>query len=480
MVITVDSLIRVLAGALTPKSRELLRRGLTFANPEYVNRVRFDRWVGATPEEISLLERDETGALTLPRGAVGILRQALSAAGVPAVFRDHRVAVLPQHRTMLFSLRDYQEQAVDTMLRRLQGCAVLPCGAGKTVIGAGLIARTGQPTIVLVHTHDLLNQWIETIRNALDLEAGVIAEGKIALNDITVATVQTLSAMAPKDLSYLGRRFGTVMLDEAHHAPAVVFRSVLSAFAGKYRFGLTATPDRADGLGPLLPLCIGPVVYEVRHEQLVRDGHLILPRIVPVETGIACDSESYTKLVSALIRNPTRNRLIVALVAGEARVGRTVLVLSARVEHCRLLARWLNEAGVSAESLTGTVGKAKRVEILSRFRDGTLSVLCATSLADEGLDVSRLERLVLATPARAEGRTIQRLGRLMRPHPGKSAPILYDLVDHALMARRQLTARKRAYTKVLGVGCIEQPIRATEQKEVTLPLDRPCAEVSHG
>lgn len=98
MNITVDSLIRVPHGMLPPKSREFLARGLTFPNPEYVNRVRFDRWVGSTPEEISLLERDDD-AWTMPRGVVGILRQALSAAGVKPSFYDDRVGRLAEEKT---------------------------------------------------------------------------------------------------------------------------------------------------------------------------------------------------------------------------------------------------------------------------------------------------------------------------------------------------------------------------------------------
>ena len=110
----------------------------------------------------------------------------------------------------------------------------------------------------------------------------------------------------------------------------------------------------------------------------------------------------------------------------------------------------LCEDDVAAAALTGRTPKARRSAILDAFREGELAVVCATSLADEGLDVSRLERLILATPARAEGRTIQRLGRLMRPHPGKGTPILYDFVDDHPMARRQHAARRRAYRKVLG------------------------------
>jgi superfamily II DNA or RNA helicase len=132
-----------------------------------------------------------------------------------------------------------------------------------------------------------------------------------------------------------------------------------------------------------------------------------------------------------------------------------VLVLSARVTHCELLANRMKAAGVAAAAVTGVARKAERSRTMEQFRDGSLKVLFATSLADEGLDVSRLERLVLATPARAEGRTIQRLGRLMRPHPGKQTPILYDLVDGDDLSQKQFLARRRAYRKVLGIGAVE-------------------------
>jgi superfamily II DNA or RNA helicase len=125
-------------------------------------------------------------------------------------------------------------------------------------------------------------------------------------------------------------------------------------------------------------------------------------------------------------------------------------VLSGRVEHCTLLATRLGAEGVPAAALTGAVSRTRRNALLARFREGTLGVVCATSLADEGLDIARLERLVLATPARAEGRTIQRLGRLMRPFPGKATPELHDLVDEAPLARAQFGARLRAYRSVLG------------------------------
>jgi len=456
VIATVDSVIRFKAKDIHPKAMELLGRDLTFPNPEYVNRVRFDRWVGAMPEEIILMESDGNGTLSIPRGAVNALRNALSAVGDTVDFLDKRVAVEPIEYNLAFTLRDYQKEAAEFLVRRIQGCVVIPCGGGKTVVGIAVIVKTGQPTIILVHTKDLLEQWQETIRDALGIESGVIAEGKVKIKNITVATVQTLAVMEPGRLAQIGEHFGTVILDEAHHVPATVFRSVLSAFGGKYRYGLTATPDRADGLTPLLDLCIGPVVFEVDHKTLVDGGHLIIPEVISLETGCCPNCDSHSAMVTALVNDKARNEMIVSLVLKEAHHGRTILILSGRVDHCGVLAERLRASGITAEALTGKVPKKKRTDILDRFRSGELSVVCATNLADEGLDVSRLERLILATPAKAEGRTIQRLGRLMRPHPGKATPVLYDLIDDAPMARRQQSARRRAYKKALGKEALKR------------------------
>ncbi len=462
----VDGMIRFNPREMHPRVVEHLLRDLSFPNPEYISRVRYGRWVGATPEEISLLE-EQDGLATVPRGAVALVREALRAAGQELAFVDRRTVCPEVHYDFRFELRSYQERAVMALVNRAQGCAIVPCGGGKTVIGAAAIARTGQPALILVHTHDLVEQWSTTVTDALGLDAGIVAGGRFELRQITVATVQSLITLDDSARADLGARFGTVILDEAHHAPANVFREVLSWLPGKYRFGLTATPERSDGLTPMLHLCIGPELFRIDHQQLVGAGHLVVPRVVPVSTGATTDAETHAAIVGDLASDPDRNRLIVELVAREARAGCSVLVLSGRVDHCQRLAKLITAAGTEAVALTSKVAKHKRTGILDRFRDGSLKVVCATSLADEGLDISRLERLVLATPARAEGRTIQRLGRLMRPHPGKRTPVLYDLVDDIPLARRQFAARKRAYRKVLGTEALQRS--STDCQTISAP-----------
>ena len=462
----VDGVIRFNPREMHPRAVEHLLRDLSFPNPEYISRVRYGRWVGATPEEISLIE-ERDGLATVPRGAVALVREAVRAAGQDLAFVDRRTVCPEIDYDFGFELRSYQERAVVALVNRAQGCAIVPCGGGKTVIGTASIARAGQPALILVHTHDLVEQWATTVKDALGLDAGIVAGGKFELRGVTVATVQSLITLDDNARAEVAARFGTVILDEAHHAPASVFREVISWLPAKFRFGLTATPERSDGLTPLLHLCIGPELFRIDHQQLVDAGHLVVPRVVPVSTGATTDAETHAAIVGNLASDPDRNWLIVELVAREAKNGCSVLVLSGRVDHCQRLAKLITTAGIEAVPLTSKVAKHKRSGILDRFRDGSLKVVCATSLADEGLDISRLERLVLATPARAEGRTIQRLGRLMRPHPGKRTPVLYDLVDDIPLARRQFAARKRAYRKVLGTEALQRS--STQRQTFTAP-----------
>jgi superfamily II DNA or RNA helicase len=157
-------------------------------------------------------------------------------------------------------------------------------------------------------------------------------------------------------------------------------------------------------------------------------------------------------MLAAVASDKARNALIVSHVVTEARTGHVCLVLSGRRDHCHALKDAIGTHGVSAEVLTSEVKRERRKELLDEARAGRLSVLVATSLADEGLDLPRLSRAFLVYPGRARGRTVQRLGRLMRPHPGKQDAALFDFVDRKVpILRRQHLERRKLYAEVLGV-----------------------------
>ncbi len=451
----VDSALTLDAREVPPKVIERLCRTLSFPNPAYLDRLRLGLHPGAELETVCFVEQ-RGSELRLPRGAIQLLRRAAAQDGLIVGCDDARV--LPAVRlevTRELPLRDYQQAAVDKLAKVTQGTVVIPCGGGKTRVGMGAIARLRTPTLILVHTLDLAEQWLGELRDKLGVEAGLIGDGEERLAPVTVAVIQALVRWEPAKLDAFLGGFGLLILDEAHHVAASTFHSVVDRCPARYRLGLTATPEREDGLTALLEVFLGAPLVVISHEALVAAGVLTVPEIRSVETDFTypyTGAEDYAPMLAAVASDGTRNRLIVDAVVAEARAGHVCLVLSGRIDHCGRLAEAIAAQGVSAAVLTGEVKRERRKALLDEARAGTLSVLVATSLADEGLDLPRLSRVFLAYPGRARGRTVQRLGRLMRPHAEKQDAALFDFVDRKVpILRRHHQERRKLYAEVLGV-----------------------------
>jgi superfamily II DNA or RNA helicase len=449
----VDSCIH-LPSAEVPEDLFLaLDDALSFANPVWIQRKRLGKSVRWTVEKIHLLAAGDD--LRLPRGAVRLVLRLAREHGVDIHLEDARTdpgMVLPELPRP--ALRPYQEHALGELVVRTQGHVVIPCGGGKTRVGLGAIAELRASTVILVHTLDLAEQWLREIALILGVNAGLVGGGTYDPGPVTVAVIQALERWDVGKLDAFLAGFGFLILDEAHHVAATTFRDVVHRHPGRFRLGLTATPEREDGLSAFLELYLGRRLAEVSHEDLVTLGVLTLPEIREVKTSFRFDyrsTEDWQRLCAALIADPDRLTLIADTVAYEAQRHQTCLVLSARVDHCQAIAGALTARGVDAAVLTGDVPKAKRAELLEQARTGRLRVLVATSLADEGLDLPRLARVFLAFPSRAQGRTMQRLGRLMRPHPEKGTPVLFDFVDPVSILKSQWRARRKLY-RTLGVA----------------------------
>lgn len=451
----VDAALTLDAADVPPKVVERLRRALSYANPAYLDRVRMGLHPGPEPEVLCFIE-ERNGQVRLPRGAIHALKRAGAQEGLIVACDDARVlptTLLEQMQEL--PLRDYQSSAVDKLVKVTQGTVVIPCGGGKTRVGMGAIARLRTPTLILVHTLDLAEQWVGELREKLGVEAGLVGAGEERLAPVTVAVIQALVRWDPSKLDEFLSTFGLMILDEAHHVAACTFNCVVDRCPARYRLGLTATPEREDGLTPLLELFLGGQLVSVTHEELVAAGVLTVPEIRSIETEFTYPysaAEDYAPMLAAVAADEERNCLIVNSVVTEALAGHSCMVLSGRIEHCELLAAAIAKRGIGAAVLTGQVKRARRKELLDQARAGNLPVLVATSLADEGLDLPRLSRVFLAYPSRARGRTTQRLGRLMRPHPDKRDAVLFDFVDRRVpILRRHHLERRRLYAEVLSV-----------------------------
>lgn len=343
-----------------------------------------------------------------------------------------------------FALRDYQREAISMLKQKCEGVVVAPCGSGKTAIGCGAIAALQRTTLVLVHTIDLREQWMARLKSDL-LGAHHPA--------VQVSTIQSLYRMPWRALYQWGSQFGLVILDEAHHAPAMTFSRVLSALPAKWRLGLTATPDRDDGLSRIIDWHFGsPSLYKVDHQALVAGGHLVTPNLVVVRTEWQPDNPDahWATIIRCMIEDSARNSRIAGLVANEVSAGRQVLVLSDRVSHCEEIAGMCG-----GEALVGKKSVKARNAIMARALSRESMVITATSVADEGLDLPSLDTVILATPTKALGRLQQRIGRIMRPKAGKN-PRVFDLVDNWGPLLHQYQRRKSLYWR-LGIEEQNEP-----------------------
>lgn len=425
-----------------------IQSDLTITNPEYAAAIKRGRSTWNIPDKIKLY-RFEGENFILPRGYGSKLVQLLRRHDVEYQLVDERLLLPRVQFRSTIQLRDYQTEAVDALVRHRQGGVVAGCGAGKTMILLEAAARIQQPTLWVTHTHELANQVIERATQVLDLsreEIGFIGGGQATVGKrFTVALAQTLAKI---DLDVIKDKFGALLVDEAHHLAARTFFHPIGQFPAMYRLWASATPDRADGMTEMVFVGGGPIVCTVDSRQVPT----ITPQLLVVETGYDKCYDDYARLMSDLVQNEKRNRLVVQTIAEHA-PGHYSLVLSDRVEHLEILRNMLDESlpALRAEILTGNMSKKARADVMERVQRREVDILLATQLAREGLDIKHLDRLFLVTPKRAAAAVQQEVGRVMRPEQGKADAMVIDFWDSGSPILKPQFWRRREVFEKLGM-----------------------------
>ena len=431
--VTVHSHLQLDVRQLGDDLRLDLQQQLTRANPDRLRAQARGRPCYQLPAMVHLWEQ-RGQHLLLPRGAVQLLRQRAAAHGVALLWSSEVVSRSTQQvplGDLPLELRSYQRDGVQALLRGVQGYLRAPCGAGKTVMGASALVASGEPGLVLVHTHDLLEQWAGLLRG-WDYRVRVVAGGRMAglgtplrvrggVPEFAVATVRTLT-QAGAQASTLLRSCGAVLLDEAHHAPASTFSGLLQQLPARYRWGVTATPEREDGWTFALPLVIGPELWRVEMQELVRAGHLLRPQLLRVHSGARLDiaaaspgGQLQIARAVGLAGDRTRQQLLLDLYSCAAERGRTVLLLVPRVQQTHRLAQALGARGVVSLAVTSRVGKGLRRSSSPRCARGRCRCWWPRSWPTRGWTCLGWTALVLASTGRAAGRAVQRLGECAWP-----------------------------------------------------------------
>lgn len=465
MNIKVDSKIRIQNP--TPTILNWCKENLVLDNPDYYKREAMGKWTGNTPQHIYLYEimGDE---VWLPFGCWMSVWQ-LCVRGVS--WESHIAPLRAVSYRSLISLYPYQEEAVSEAIRQRNGILVMPCGAGKTQCGLEIIARIGGRALWLTHTQDLLNQSRKRAESVLECPGkafGSITAGKVNLGThITFATVQTLSKL---DLSQYRDQWDVIIVDECQHccgSPTRVtqFYKVLSNLSAKYKYGLTATPKRADGLEKSMFALLGGKVHEVMRSEVADTTCPIKVSVIP--TGWYPDYDcvlmgdgtiDYNKVIDNMIHDDGRFGVVWSAIAGLYHAG-AVMVLANRVEYLQRLCDAYNkgQAG-NAICLSGQgqskKAKEERKQALAALNSGELDCIFATYLlAKEGLDVPNLRYVVFSTPEKDETTVIQSVGRVGRKADGKDHGTVIDFVDNFGMY--QGWAKKRAgYYKKIGAEVV--------------------------
>ena len=481
---------------LTPAARNRLIRLAAFRNPDFYKKQAMHFSTHNIPRIISTAAEVD-GFLVLPRGCEEALCALLPDAGADYAIQDETCPGRPLRITFTGALRPDQQPAADALLAHRNGVLSATTAFGKTVVAAWLIAQRGVNTLVLVHTQALLNQWQAALSQFLQIDEelppqpkrrgrqrkrcliGQIGGGKnTAAGFVDIAMLQSLVRGGEVDLRV--REYGLVIVDECHHVSAAGFEQVLRAVPARYVYGLTATPARADGHGPIIMMQCGPVRYEVSaKEQAERQGfaRVVVPRFTRFALSLTTEKATYGKMCEALAQNTLRNDLIVQDARDLLAQGRTPLLLTERLEHAKILAATLRTFSPQVFLLSGrgTV-KEKRAQLdeLAAVPAGEpLAVVAIGKYAGEGFDLPRLDALLLTMPVVWKGTLTQYTGRLHRAAPGKRAVLLSDDADARVpMLEQQYRRRLRSYAAlaytVRGSTAISNLDDHTAQKEAAI------------
>jgi len=447
---------------ITDPSPELVawcKDNLIIQNPEYQKKARMHLWLGNTPKTLSMYEV-EGNTVVMPFGCLRAVLPLLTGECETEFTTSQTIdygGSVP--------LYEYQEEAVAVMIKNHYGILQSPAGSGKTQMGIALACQLSVKTLWLTHTKDLLTQSKKRAEQYIAPSLlGTITEGKVHIG--TTMTFATIQTMCKLDLEQYRNMWDCIIVDECHRVsgtPTAVtqFSKVLNTLCARHKYGLSATVHRADGMIKATYALLGQVVWTVPDEAV--KSRVMTVNVLPKGTGVKLNpvylnsdgTVNYCKLITYLTENEGRNRIIMNdLIENREHFN---LILSERVDHLKYLYGQLPpalkaRAAVIDGTMTSKRQKAEREQAIEDMRQGTKQYLFATySLAKEGLDIPRLDRLYLTTPQKDYAVIVQSVGRIARVFGGKEQPIAYDYVDYIRSLQKSYKKRCTSYRKC---GCV--------------------------
>ncbi|MGB6006053.1 MAG: DNA repair helicase XPB [Ornithinimicrobium sp.] len=404
-------------------------------------------------------ERIDPDTVVVHPSERGHLKQELLKVGWPAEDRAgyvdgeaHPIAL----DTGDWSLRPYQQQAVDGFWDGGSGVVVLPCGAGKTLVGAGAMARSGTTTLILVTNTVAARQWRDELITRTSLtqdEIGEYSGARKEIRPVTIATYQVLTLKRKGIYPHLdlldAKDWGLILYDEVHLLPAPIFRMTADLQARR-RLGLTATLVREDGRESDVFSLIGPKRYDAPWKDIEAQGYIAPADCVEVRVTL-----SDSMRMAYAVAEPEERYRFASCAAGKDGVveslvarhtGEQTLVIGQYLDQLELLANRLD-----APLITGQTTVTERQKLFGAFREGTISLLVVSKVANFSIDLPEASVAIQVSGTfGSRQEEAQRLGRVLRPKgDGRTAHfytiVARDTVDADFAAHRQRFLAEQGY-----------------------------------
>ncbi|NLN13625.1 MAG: DEAD/DEAH box helicase, partial [Arcobacter skirrowii] len=392
-----------------------LKSFATFLNPQVKLLTQLRKPLYNTPKYLKGYE-ESSDYLTLPRGVKISLFEYFKENLLDFSIKDERVFEKIETKSVKYTLRPEQEDAIKEILKSQESICVAPPGFGKTLLGAKIFELRAVKTLIIVNKNMLLDQWISRFVDYFGYkksDIGYLGKGQNKLNsNIDVATMQSLN-----NSPALIKNYTQVIVDECHHIPALTFEQIVKNFKGTYILGLSATPRRKDELDPILYQQLGDISYEYKKPKT----HTNILKVI--KTDFVSSSDNYSTIIGELVTNENRNRQIVDVI--KEHKDRKTLLLSDRIEHLNLLENILKEQKIDFVSVHGSQNKKEQVQNMQKVKTSSL-ILATSSFFGEGIDFPHLNTIIFATPISFYGRLIQYLGRIGR---GNQECLAIDFLD---------------------------------------------------
>jgi superfamily II DNA or RNA helicase len=436
-----------------------LKRLGTLANPLFYEKQRL-RFPTINIPRFIFCGEEHNDKLVLPRGTLHDIEKLVSKAGGKVEIIDKRPDPTTADLSFIGTLTAIQNAAVDAILGHEDGVLVAPPGAGKTVMACAAIARRRTPTLILVHRKQLLDQWSDRLQKFLGLSKNEIhILGKARYPDAPVALGMFPTLARSEFPEAVLAKYGHVIIDECHHVPAASFEAAMKRCTARCILGLTATPNRKDGLQKILFLQCGPIRHRIDLDHSEEQSRTVFVRESSLRLPAGNDRLPIHQIWEHLIQSGERNRAIASDVASALKEQRFCALLSDRKEHLSTLESLLREKlpEESIYRIDGSTNQKLRTTILGNLRSKAaegrpFALLATASLLGEGFDMPELDTLFLAMPISFKGRLIQYAGRLHRFSEKKKSVRIYDYVepDHPLTAqmyrKRTVAYREMGYS----------------------------------